>query len=66
MVKKVLAFAGVVDNDAVAVNKEGIDAFFPILDQLRPLDQALSKEVAKENLQRSVSQVINLINLWRK
>ncbi len=64
--KKVLAFAGVVDNDAVAVNKEGIDAFFPIIDQLRPLDQALSKEVAKENLQRSVSQVINLINLWRK
>lgn len=63
--KKVIAFAGVVDNDAVSVNQAGIDAFFPILDQLTTLEEALSEEKAKANLSRAVSQVINLINLWR-
>lgn len=64
--KKVLAFAGVVDNDAKAVNAEGIDAFFPILDKIRPLEEALDKEVTKKNLQRAVEQVINVINIWSK
>lgn len=63
--KKVIAFVGVVDNEAIAVNAKGIDAFFPILDQIRPLEEALSEENTKANLRRTVSQVINLINLWR-
>lgn len=64
--KKVLAFAGVVDNDAQAVNAEGIDAFFPIIDKLRPLDEALDKKIARANLERSVRQVMNLIKVYNK
>lgn len=64
--KKVLAFAGIVDNDACAVNDRGIDAFFPILDKIRPIDEALDKDIAKENLQRTTKQVMNVINMWRK
>lgn len=63
--KKVIAFSGIVDNEAVAVNKEGIDAFFPILDKITSLEEAMDKEKAKENLSRCVSQVFNLIYLYR-
>ena len=64
--KPVVAFAGIVDNDAIAVNDEGIDAFFPIIDKLTSVDEAMSIEKSKENLERSVSQVFNLIEMWRK
>ena len=64
--KPVIAFAGIVDNDASAVNNEGIDAFFPIIDKLTSVDEAMSIEKSKENLERSVSQVFNLIEIWRK
>lgn len=63
--KPVIALAGVVDNEAVAVNKEGIDAFFPILDHLCTLEEALSLEKSKANLRRTVMQLMNVINLWR-
>lgn len=52
-------------NKALTVNQAGIDAFFPILDQLCTLDEALSYERAKANLARTVTQVINLIKLWK-
>ena len=63
--KTVIAFAGVVDNDAVAVNDKGIDAFFPIIDKITSTDEAMSIEKSKENLKRSVSQVFNIIDIWR-
>ncbi len=61
----VIAFAGVVDNDAVEVNKHGIDAFFPILDQIRSVEDAMDAKKAEENLRRCVNQVFRLIYLYK-
>ena len=63
--KKVIAFCGVCDNDAVSVNERGIDAFFPILNKCMQTNEAMDKKVSEENLYRSVDQVMKLINLWR-
>ena len=63
--KKVIAFCGVCDNDAVSVNDRGIDAFFPILNKCMQTNEAMDKKVSEENLYRSVDQVMKLINLWR-
>ena len=63
--KKVIAFCGVCDNDAVSVNERGIDAFFPILNNCMSTDEAMDKKVSEENLFRCVDQVMKLINLWR-
>ena len=63
--KKVIAFCGVCDNDAVSVNDRGIDAFFPILNKCMSTNEAMEKKVSEENLYRSVNQVMKLINLWR-
>lgn len=63
--KKVIAFAGIVDNEASYVNEKGIDAFFPILDKITSLEEAMSEQKTKENLSRCVTQVFRLINLWR-
>lgn len=61
--KPVIAFSGIVENDAVAVNDEGIDAFFPILDKITSLEEAMSVDKAKENLKRSVLQVFNILEM---
>lgn len=61
----VIAFAGVVDNDAVEVNNHGIDAFFPILDQIRSVEEAMDTKKAEENLRRCVNQVFRLIYLYK-
>ena len=63
--KKVIAFCGVCDNDAVSVNDRGIDAFFTILNKCMSTNEAMDKKVSEENLYRSVDQVMKLINLWR-
>lgn len=63
--KKVIAFAGIVDNEASYINEKGIDAFFPILDKITSLEEAMSEQKTKENLSRCVTQVFRLINLWR-
>lgn len=63
--KAVIAFAGIVDNEAVAVNNEGIDAFFPIIDKITSINEAMSIEKSKENLNRCVTQVFNIIDMWR-
>lgn len=62
---KVIAFAGVVDNDAVEVNNYGIDAYFPILDQIRSVEDAMDAKIAEENLRRCVNQVFRLIYLYK-
>lgn len=61
----VIAFAGVVDNDAMEVNNHGIDAFFPILDQIRSVEEAMEAKKAEENLRRCVNQVFRLIYLYK-
>lgn len=61
----VIAFAGIVDNDAIEINKHGIDAFFPIIDKLTSLEEAMDKAKAEENLRRTVNQVFRLIYLYK-
>ena len=59
--KKVLAFAGCLTPDAGVCNENGIDAFFPILRRVITVQEAMEKETARENMIRSVEQVLGLI-----
>lgn len=59
--KKVLAFAGAVTEDAKECNKQGIDAFFPILRRITTLEQAMDKETARTNLVDTTEQVFRII-----
>lgn len=59
--KTVIAFAGAVTRDATECNKNGIDAFFPILREICTLDKAMEKEYAAENLSATAEQVFRLI-----
>lgn len=60
--KKVIAFSGIVDNSALSLNDQGIDAFFPILDKLQDQNEAMAEKKTLENLDRCVSQVFNLLD----
>ena len=59
--KPVLGFAGCVTKDAVACNEAGIDAFFPILQGVVTLEEAMDAENAKHNMAASVEQVFRVI-----
>lgn len=59
--KTVIAFAGSVTRDATECNKNGIDAFFPILREICTLDKAMEKEYAAENLSATAEQVFRLM-----
>lgn len=59
--KPVIAFAGCVTKEAIECNKEGIDAFFPILRSLCTLDEALAPENATRNMTDTVEQVFRLL-----
>lgn len=62
----VIAFAGSVTQDAVACNKEGIDAIFPILRSVVTLDEAMRNENAMRNLSDTAEQVYRLYLLGNK
>ena len=61
--KTVLAFAGAVTKDAVVCNEHGIDAFFPILRRIQTLQEAMTSEIARDNMVTTVEQVFRLINV---
>ena len=61
--KKVIAFAGSVDEKAVVCNQNGIDAFFPILRRISTLNEAMKPKTAKENMVSTVEQVFRLIQV---
>ena len=58
---KVIAFAGSVTKEAVACNKEGIDAFFPILQGICTLAEAMDPVNARSNMAATVEQVFRLL-----
>ena len=58
---KVIAFAGSVTKDANACNKEGIDAFFPILRGVCTLGEAMEPAHARENMTAAAEQVFRLL-----
>lgn len=59
--KPVIAFSGIVSEDARACNDAGIDAYFPILRRVCSLHEAMDKEVAARNLADTAEQVMRLI-----
>ena len=59
--KKVIAFAGAVTKEARILNKNGIDAFFPILREVITEEEAMSKEVSSANLEETAREVFALI-----
>lgn len=61
----VLAFAGSVTKDATECNKNGIDAFFPILRGISTLEEAMKPENAKQNLIDTAEQAFRLFNICR-
>lgn len=58
---KVIAFAGSVTKEATACNKEGIDAFFPILRGVCTLAEAMDPATAKNNMTATAEQVFRLL-----
>ena len=62
----VLAFAGSVTKDATECNKNGIDAFFPILRGISTLEEAMKPENAKQNLADTAEQAFRLFNICRQ
>lgn len=58
--KPVIAFAGSVTADAKECNKQGIDAYFPIIRGITTLAEAITPENAKQNLRDTVEQVFRL------
>lgn len=59
----VLAFAGSVTKDATECNKNGIDAFFPIIRGISTLEEAMKPENAKQNLTDTAEQAFRLFNI---
>ncbi|WP_022756096.1 glycerate kinase [Butyrivibrio fibrisolvens] len=59
--KKVIAFAGAVKMDAEECNKNGIDAFFPIVRGITTVEEAMNPQNAKDNLTATAKQVMRLI-----
>ena len=62
----VLAFAGSVTKEATECNKNGIDAFFPILRGISTLEEAMKPENAKQNLTDTAEQAFRLFNICRQ
>lgn len=57
----VIAFAGGVTKEAGECNKNGIDAFFPIVRGVSTLDDAIKNENAKANIADTAEQVLRLM-----
>lgn len=63
--KTCLAFSGAVTEGAEILNHYGIDAFFPILRKICTLDEAMDRENACRNLQKTVAQAFRLIKIMK-
>ena len=59
--KPVIAFAGGVTKDAIECNKNGIDAFFPIVRGVTSLQEAMDNQNARNNLSDAAEQVMRLM-----
>ena len=62
--KPVLAFSGCVTRDAASCNLSGIDAFFPILRNIVPIEKALNPSTAMQNMSDTVEQVFRAISVF--
>lgn len=62
--KKVIAFSGCAADDAVICNEYGIDAFFPILQDIQTLQETMDSKNAKKNIITASEQVFRLIKVF--
>lgn len=62
--KPVLAFSGCVTKDATACNREGIDAFFPVLRNVVSLEDAMNPANARQNMADTAEQVFRTIRAF--
>ncbi|MBR4760424.1 MAG: glycerate kinase [Lachnospiraceae bacterium] len=56
--KRVLAFAGCIGEGAEKCLKMGIDAYYPITSESMPIEEAMKKEVAYQNLKNAVEYAL--------
>ncbi len=59
--KPVIAFAGCLGENVSVCNEKGIDAYFPILQKINTLEEALDIRTASFNLSNTAEQVFRLI-----
>ncbi len=64
--KAVIAFSGCIGKGAKALNANGIDAYFPILQNVCTLKDALDHDNAYENLKNTAEQAVRLFMLKEK
>lgn len=64
--KAVIAFSGCIGQEAELCNVHGIDAFFPILRTVCPLEDAINTQNAYQNLKSTSEQVFRLIHCFSK
>ena len=61
-----LAFAGAIKEEAKVCNKHGIDAMFPILREVKTLQEVMDSQNARKNMIATVEQVFRLIENIRR
>lgn len=64
--KPVIALCGCIGDGAEICNDLGLDAYFPILQTVTPLEDALDPETARTNLTHTARQVYRLIAAIRR
>lgn len=63
--KPVIALAGCVTKDAKALNTNGIDAYFPILQNICSLEEAMDTNNAYKNLADTAEQIFRLLKMQK-
>lgn len=61
---KVIAFAGGTTEDATECNRQGIDAYFSILNECMELETAMRPEVAANNMTNTAEQAFRLVKTF--
>lgn len=62
--KPVIAFSGMVTEDAGICNAHGINAFFPILRRVVTLKEAMDTTISRKNMVDTVEQAFRLIKIF--
>lgn len=59
---RTIGLCGCATTDAEAVNKHGIDAYFPILHTPMSVEEAMEAHTTKHNLTQTIQQIMNLLH----
>lgn len=62
----VIALAGSVSEEAAELNRLGVTAYFPILQEVVSLDEAMNPDTARRNLRTTAEQIFRLIGYSAK